>query len=125
MKVILFCLSTAALLVVGAYAHPCNCEKPPMRPELQEYIQDLRDFAALYPVEEIKAIVGAHLNDVELQNTLAFLRSDEFEDIAEQIADSPEVRAVEEYLKNANWPWARTLIRAALAQRRAMRTNGT
>lgn len=112
----------ALLFVASTLAHPHggDCGKPPIKPELQEYLADLRDFVALYPIEEIKQIVGAHLQDEELQNTIAFLRSDEFEDIAEEIYDSPEVQAVDQYLKNANWPWARQLARAAFSQRRMM-----
>lgn len=129
MKVFVVALS-AILFVACTVAHPHgpgpnhsgeDCGKPPIKPELQEYLNDLRDFVALYPIEDIKSIVGSHLQDEELQDTIAFLRSDEFEEIAEQIANSPEVQAVDEYLKNADWPWARTVIRAALAQRRALR----
>lgn len=120
LSVILF--ATAALARPGHSSEECG--KPPMKPELQEYLNDLRDFVALYPIDEIKAIIGAHLQDEELQATIAFLRSDEFEDIAEEIWESPEVQAVNEYLRNANWPWARKMMRAALSQRRALRAGG-
>lgn len=94
-----------------------DCGKPPVRPELQEYLNDLRDFVALYPIEDIKQIIGEHLEDPELQATIAFVQSDEFEDLAEQIVESAEVQAVLQYLKDADWPW---VLRAALQQRRAL-----
>lgn len=103
---------------------PPKPTKPPVRPELQEYINDLRDFVALYPIEEIKEIIGAHLQDEELQATIAWLQGEEFDDISDQIKDSPEVQAVGAYLKNADWPWARKMLKAALAQRRALRSDG-
>lgn len=96
----------------------CDRPKPPSGPEWEQYLRDLRDFVALYPIEEIKEIIGAHLEDEELQATIAFVRSDEFEDIAEQIAASEEVQAVKEYFKNANWPWVKRMVRMAMAQRR-------
>lgn len=99
----------------------CGKPKPPVRPELQEYLNDLRDFVALYPIDEIKQIIGEHLEDPELQATIAFLQSDEFEDLAEQIVESPEVQAVLQYLKDADWPWAKKMLKAALQQRRALR----
>lgn len=137
MKVFVVVLS-AILLAAVAVAHPHHHHghdhsgsnesgdgcKPPLRPELQEYLNDLRDFVALYPIDEIKQIIGAHLQDEELQATIAFLRSDEFESIADQIGESPEVQAVLAYLRDADWPWVRRMLRAALAQRRAMRTGG-
>lgn len=102
-----------------------ECGNPPAaRPELQEFINDLKDFLALYPIDNITEIVKAHLQDEELQETLAYLRSDEFEAIAEIIGDSQEVQAVKRYLKHADWPWAKKMLKTALTYGRLMRGRG-
>lgn len=141
----------AVVLLVGAHAHPHHghdhhgsdsenssgdnsssgdCEKPPppppppIRPELQAFIDDLKEFYALYPIDEIKEIVRAHLEDPELQATIAWVRSDEFEELAEAIARDPDVQAVGEYFANADWPWAEKMMRTMLQQRKALRFIG-
>lgn len=143
-----FVVICAVILFAAAQAHPHHhhgpdhensssgdsnsssgdCEKPPpppaVRPELQAFINDLKDFYALYPIDEIKEIVQAHLADPELQATIAFLRSDEFEDLVEAIAQDPDIQAVGEYLANANWPWAERMLKTMMQQRKALRLVG-
>ncbi|XP_068082098.1 uncharacterized protein [Anabrus simplex] len=60
---------------------------------------DLMDFVALVPVDQIKAIALDYLaNDAEVQQAVAYLRSDEFKNIVAIVDNEPETKQVLNFL---------------------------
>lgn len=106
-----FCVLLLSLIaLVSALSSPPRLPRPEhpfpeIRPELIEFINDLKDFFRLYPRSEIRSIVREHWQDEELRSVARFVRTTQFQDVVHAIVATPEFRNIVQYLSEADWPW--------------------
>lgn len=55
-------------------------------------------------------LLRVYSQDVQFQETLRFLESDQFEEVIMIIENTREFSAIAQYLDNANWPWIQRTI---------------
>lgn len=97
--------------------HPLiNPEYPIPPKETHEYYPNYRDvmaevqeFLKLLPMDKIQILHDAYVQDVQYQETMRFLKSDQFQKVKMNIVITKEFACIHSYF-NDKWPWIKKTV---------------